>query len=112
MFMDDLAHDIEVIKAWAASNPVIERVWIFGSRVRGTNRPDSDLDVAMEHGVMPGDSDHFTTGLMGPSEWKAELQSNTRCKLDVQSYRSGDTPAVEAGIKESSRVIYEKAQNT
>lgn len=107
--MTDLEHDIEVLQRWAAKNPIIERVHIFGSRVRGTNRPDSDLDVAIEHGVLPGDGDHFTTGLCAPSDWREELQPLVRCKLDVQSFRSGDTPTVEAGINESSKVIYERA---
>jgi predicted nucleotidyltransferase len=107
--MTDLEHDIDVIRRWAAANPIVERVHIFGSRARGTNRPDSDLDVAIEHGVLPGDSNHFTTGLCGPSEWRDELQPLAWCTLDVQSYRPGDTPTVEAGIKESSVVIYERA---
>jgi predicted nucleotidyltransferase len=107
--MDDMTHDIQHIQRWAASNPIIVRVWIFGSRVRGTNRPDSDLDVAIEHDMMPGDTDHFTTALGERSGWVAALQPNARCKLDVWSYRPGETPIVESGVKAGARLIYERA---
>lgn len=109
--MDDTSHDIELLRRWAASKPIVERVWIFGSRARGTNRPDSDLDVAVQHGLKRGDSNLFTTGLSEPSAWRAELQPKARLTLDIQSYIPGDTPTVEAGLNESSRLIYEKPPN-
>ena len=28
--------------------PAIDRVWIFGSRARGSQRPESDIDLALE----------------------------------------------------------------
>jgi len=28
--------------------PEIERVWLFGSRAKGTNKPGSDVDLALE----------------------------------------------------------------
>ena len=107
--MNELLHDIELLRRWAEANPIVERVWIFGSRARGDSRPDSDLDVAVEHGVMPGDGDHFTTGLCAPSEWSAELQPEAKLKLDIWSYRPGDTPTIEAGLREASQIIYERA---
>lgn len=38
----------ELVITWAKADPVITRAWIYGSRWKGTNRPDSDLDVAVE----------------------------------------------------------------
>jgi len=107
--LSEIAHDVDAIRQWAAGNPIVERVHIFGSRVRGTHRPDSDLDVAIEHGVLPGDADHFTTGLCERSTWCSELQALTKCKVDVWSYRPGETPTVEAGITESSVIVYERS---
>lgn len=106
--MTDLDLDIELLRRWAASNPIVDRVWLFGSRVKGTNRPDSDLDVAIEHGAAPGDGDVFTTSLMAPKEWQAELQPHARLKLDMWSYRPGDTDRIEGALKEASRLIYER----
>lgn len=107
--MEDLEHDISLIQEWAAKTPIIERVWIFGSRVCGTHHADSDLDVAIKHAVAPGAEDLFTTGLCEPSKWRAQLQPHARLQLDIQSYIPGDTPTVEAGLRETSRLIYRQA---
>lgn len=37
-----------VVCGWASQQPVVNRVWIFGSYAKGTQKPSSDLDVAVE----------------------------------------------------------------
>lgn len=46
--------DLEVIRRWAAGHPAIKQIWLFGSRARGNNRFDSDIDLAV---VMQGTGD-------------------------------------------------------
>jgi predicted nucleotidyltransferase len=46
--MGNLNDLLDVIDRWALTQPWLQNVWIFGSRVRGDNRPDSDLDVLVE----------------------------------------------------------------
>ncbi|WP_188610812.1 nucleotidyltransferase domain-containing protein [Chelatococcus reniformis] len=38
---------IEAIRSWARSKSRVEQVRLFGSRRKGTHRPDSDLDIAV-----------------------------------------------------------------
>jgi predicted nucleotidyltransferase len=38
----------EVLCDWAGTTPEIVTLYVFGSRARGTARPDSDLDLAVE----------------------------------------------------------------
>jgi predicted nucleotidyltransferase len=40
--------DRRKIVEWAKCHPVIERVYLYGSRARGEERPDSDIDLAIE----------------------------------------------------------------
>jgi len=35
------------IQDWAARTRAVLEVWLFGSRARGTARPDSDVDLAI-----------------------------------------------------------------
>jgi predicted nucleotidyltransferase len=37
---------MNAIHEWAARHPIAE-VWLYGSRARGTHRPDSDVDLAV-----------------------------------------------------------------
>ena len=38
----------DALRSWAQGEPNVKRAWIFGSRARGDQRDDSDLDVAVE----------------------------------------------------------------
>jgi predicted nucleotidyltransferase len=49
------------VAKWASSEPLIRKAYLFGSRVRGAHKPDSDLDVAVEIFTLQGDSSPFTT---------------------------------------------------
>jgi hypothetical protein len=44
----DIIAVVPRLRVWAQGHANIRRVWLYGSRVRGTQRPDSDLDVAVE----------------------------------------------------------------
>jgi predicted nucleotidyltransferase len=98
--------DIDAIRAWADSKAIVSRVWVFGSRARGTNRTDSDLDVAVEHGALPGDSSPLTTSIGELDGWSRELQPKLSLSLDLESYIPGVTPTIEKALAESSVLIY------
>lgn len=38
---------IDNLRAWLAGRPGVVCAWLFGSRARGSERPDSDVDVAL-----------------------------------------------------------------
>ena len=99
--------DIKAIKEWAISNLLIKKVWLFGGRVSGNERDNSDLDIATEHGVKRGDTNAFTTAIGEMNKWRSQLQSNVSTKKDSQSYIPGETLTIARGIEESSILIYE-----
>lgn len=107
--MSALEFDTETIKEWAKSVSMIERVWLFGSRIKGTERHDSDLDIAVEHGVLHGDHNAFTTAIGEIDNWQTQLQSKVSFTVDLQSYIPGITPTIEAALNESSQLIYQKS---
>jgi predicted nucleotidyltransferase len=46
--MDDLPADaVRLIREWAARTDSVREVWLFGSRAKGTSRPDSDIDIGI-----------------------------------------------------------------
>ena len=45
--MDLPADSVELIRQWAARTDSVREVWLFGSRAKGTSRPDSDVDIGI-----------------------------------------------------------------
>ena len=58
---DQLTHSLShctirsVVATWAATEPLIRRIYLFGSRARGANRPDSDIDLAIFNDIDPAE---------------------------------------------------------
>ena len=78
---------------WAAHNPRIARLWIFGSRAVGTHREDSGLDVAVDiEPVRPTDENAFAAYFHDVPQWSSELQSFF--PYDVHLYRYDPTEKV------------------
>ena len=44
------------IIAWARRINAVHELWLFGSRAKGTSRPDSDVDIAVS--MMPAKGNH------------------------------------------------------
>ncbi|MCJ2065878.1 nucleotidyltransferase domain-containing protein [Methylobacterium sp. J-088] len=65
---------LPALAAWAAGRPKVAEVWLFGSRAKGTARPDSDVDLGLV--LVPGEPGHdWPEGnyqALG-DRWQAEL---------------------------------------
>lgn len=68
-----------MVAAWAAANPKIETAFIVGSRATKTERPDSDLDVAITLTERFGYGDW----LFESDEWEADLQKMSPFKIHL-----------------------------
>jgi len=104
--MDEIKNDII---DWAIKNPLILKVYIFGSRVRGDNRQDSDLDIALEISKLPGDNNIVATFTGEQSIWVMELQKKIPFKIDLECLNlDDDITDVKLAIKDEGQLIYEK----
>ena len=104
MEFDDMA---AAVAKWASTQPVVRKVYLFGSRVRGTHRPDSDLDVAVEVFTLPGDSSPFTTWTGEAQRLKVSIAGIVPVNIDLNWYGGAvETARIHAGLEASSIVIY------
>jgi predicted nucleotidyltransferase len=81
--MDITQEQIEAIRQWAAVNPRVLQVRLFGSRFKGTSRPDSDIDLA----VTISEDKHYTIAtifVFDLDAWRAELSKLVRAKADIR----------------------------
>ena len=98
------------LRLWAGGKPFIRRVFLFGSRAKGTYGKDSDLDIAIEFDKFENDSNHLATWLSESGAWKKEIESLIpNIKIDFQWHDpSGSTEVIDKGIKDCSLIVYER----
>ncbi len=103
--------DIEDMEAavakWASTQPLIRKAYLFGSRVRGTHRSDSDLDVAVEIFSSPGDSDPLATWIRESCHLEASIAGIVPVIIDLEWYGGeADTPVIHKALERSSLLVY------
>jgi len=109
MKIDDIRR---IVVDWAKTHSVVRKVWLFGSRVRGTERPDSDIDVAIEVLRRDGDSNEFTTFMFEKESLTTSLARLLPIAVHLDWYGGADeTPTMHAGLQESSILVFEAMEH-
>ena len=76
-------HWIASIIKWAEQIPEIKAVYLFGSRVKGSSRDDSDLDIAVI--MANGDQGQREADwICEAAAWRQQLQELMPVKVDLQ----------------------------
>ncbi|MBV7515855.1 nucleotidyltransferase domain-containing protein [Pseudomonas sp. PDM25] len=110
MKFDDMA---AAIAKWAGTQPLVRKAYLFGSRVRGTHRPDCDFDVAVEIFTLPGDSSPFTTWTGEAQRLKSSIAGVVPVAIDLDWFGDeGETPRIHAALEQSSLVVYDVENTT
>lgn len=93
---------------WAQSAGCIRQIWIFGSRVRGEGRFDSDLDVAVEMDPIGRDEQAQTGWMALAPKWRVELKKALSVPLDLQwvGEVGAHLPRMDEYLARSSLRIY------
>ena len=97
------------LRRWAVTEPLIRRVYLFGSRARGDYRADSDYDLAIFHRLDPeiatSASDHFSarmfTWMEHEPRWQAVLASIVPGHVHLQQAGSDNSQVVWPSLKVS-----------
>ena len=102
--MDLTDAQISAIREWAAKNPRIGEVRLFGSRAKGTSRPDSDVDLAVTIIGKPSE-DAFTIYICTVDEWRRELTELLGLSAQLEWFDTA-SPNVFSYCQEASHLIY------
>jgi predicted nucleotidyltransferase len=95
------------IREWARKEPLVKKVYIFGSRAREDYNEDSDLDIAIEINKLPYDTDVKTTWIQ---EKKRLVEGISillpSLKLQLELLDNKQTPTILLGVRQSSILVY------
>ena len=101
------------MRTWARLQPEIRRLWLFGSRARGSNRLGSDVDTAIELTEEAAAKDAGQHGLNVwlslEESWKKELGRLLRLPVDLERYHDVACPNVTRYVQESSILVFERS---
>jgi predicted nucleotidyltransferase len=95
-----------IVAEWAASEPLVEAAYLFGSRAKGFNRPDSDLDVALK---VSGDDEGFTNWISEASGLRKSLGNLLPVPVDLQMMHSLDAKVTPA-VREHGTLVFKRDQ--
>jgi len=93
----DLAYMAELFGQY----PDVEQVWIYGSRAKGTNRPGSDVDLALIGPAVKKDTAaaiHFTLEEDGPMPFF----------FDVLHWNTLTNRQLKAEIEQTAQPLYQR----
>lgn len=88
------------IISWARKHPEIEAVYLYGSRARGTNRPDSDIDLAVAM--------DFQAWFQWIKNFRNNPDLHLSNKIQLEWYQENARLDIEGGIKRDGVLIYKK----
>ena len=105
----DLDAIAEAIAEWATTEPLIDTVWLFGSRLGDDYRPDSDLDMAIRLRMEEDLCEQQLCWHDNCARWKDHLNQVTERDVDLEMGHPLIAPTVWKYIAAGSRVAYRRA---
>jgi predicted nucleotidyltransferase len=97
------------IIAWAKRTPQVQAVMLFGSRCKGTARPDSDVDLALT--MTKGRWERrFKNYRDNVNAWERELTDAVGLTVYVRSLHPALGPEVPAAVKECSIKLWRRGR--
>jgi uncharacterized protein len=103
------------VSSWAIGEPLVRRVYLFGSRAKGTARPDSDIDLAILHEIDPevaASCDpsvaHWMTWWVHEKRWSDGVQERLVHRAHVQPIDRDSRHIVIPALKQCRVCLYRR----
>ena len=99
-----------IIEGWASGEPLVKKVYIFGSRTTNEYSEGSDIDVAVEIHRLPGE-ESMTAAWMDVAEgYRERLSKLFPYPLHLHSL-DGDSPIILEGAYRNGSLVYEEPKD-
>lgn len=96
--------ETEKLAAWAAANPRIRRVWLWGSDTKRGASTGTDVDVAIELEPVADSEETISYWIAHAEEWQAELENCVGSSVDLEWF----DPDVDAPLGDKAVLVYDR----
>ena len=96
---------IPAISNWAQSQPLIRRLFLFGSYAKGTATSSSDIDLAVEIDDVVAMGEPMAQYIINRKTWQQEMERLLNRKVDLQFYSTDGSTAVEGYVEEAGTLL-------
>ena len=93
----------KIIENWASKLPYKVNIYMFGSRMKGTSKRDSDLDIAIE---FLDENDAWLLWFALYEKWQKDLSCQIGVKVDLQLYEGDESEHLQLYLNEASMLLY------
>jgi predicted nucleotidyltransferase len=90
MIEDAFFDAVRALRSWAEGQRHVRRLWVFGSRLKGTQREDSDLDVAVEIDARGSDESAAVSWVGYRHECEQDLTGLTGFRVQLHPFDLAD----------------------
>jgi predicted nucleotidyltransferase len=105
----DIADLAAKVRQWSDRELVVRRTFLFGSRVKGTALPTSDLDVAVQLSSRWGDSSEEATWVQNAGALRASLARVVPVQPHLHWYGGSQrTWPVHSGLSEAAVLVFDR----
>ncbi|HEC58175.1 hypothetical protein LCGC14_0484130 [marine sediment metagenome] len=104
----DINQAAHLVSEWARKKPEIKNVQFFGSRVKGANREDSDLDVAIELIQGLDECGGLSAWMRNSDKWSKELNELIPYEVQAEWNDGENTDLINKGLLEACLLVYEE----
>ena len=87
-----------------------EAVWLFGSRARGTHRPDSDFDLLVVTRLADGESGHDYDRVYAPVLGTGVGCDIIPCRVDDFEREAGSRPGLVRAVLDEGVSLYDTSE--
>ena len=99
------------ITQWARKHREIKYVYLYGSRARGDNRPDSDIDLAIMMDMRAGDGNTLATWIFWQADFKENPDLHLSSEIHLEWYEKDEgLERVGPGVENDGILLYTKLE--
>lgn len=111
MNFDDISKLRKIVSNWASDLSFNFRIYLYGSQIKGLEKDNSDIDIALEILDIMSDDERMLLWFDNHKQWENILSEKMDMKVDLQLFEGDKTPFIKSYLRERSIILLESSHS-